>query len=214
MIKRTVVVVEDENFLRGLIASSLTQAGFTVHEAADARHARKLLQTIDPDVAVLDIDLGPGPTGLDIGEALLAQSTKTAVVYLTMLNDPRLVGANNKINPRAAYLNKRLIGDTQVLLEAIEAVVRETDLSPFRDDKRADLPLNNLSATQIQVLTLIAQGKTNQQIASIRDRSLSATEGTISRTFAAMGIDPTSDQNARILAVRAFLSSIGRTEIS
>ncbi len=209
MINRTVVVVEDESFLRSLIAGALEKAGFIVHTAMDAKTARKLISAVDPDVVVLDVDLGSGPTGLDIGEALLAQSSKTAVVYLTMLSDPRFVDPQGTINRRAAYLNKRLIGDDNVLVQAMEAVLRESDLSEYRDDKRIDQPLRNLSATQIEILKLIAEGKTNQQIADARDRSLSATEGTISRTFIAMGIDPAEDLNARVLAVRKYLSSAG-----
>lgn len=212
MITRTVVVVEDESFLRSLIAGSLEKSGFIVHTAADAKSARKKISAVDPDVVVLDVDLGPGPTGLDIGEALLAQSTKTAVVYLTMLSDPRFVDPQGTINSRAAYLNKRLIGDDSVLVDAIEAVVRESDLSNYRDDLRTDQPLKNLSSTQVEILKYIAEGKTNQQIAAARGRSLSATEGTISRTFIAMGIDPAEDLNARVLAVKKYLNTVGITQ--
>lgn len=210
MYKRHIVLVEDEAFLRSLLSDYLEKAGFIVTSAGSAADARRAINAVDPDAVVLDIDLGPGPSGLDIGEALLAQSDDIAVVYLTALTDVRLLGeVGRKIHPRAAYLNKSLIEDGRVLVEALETVLHEKDVSGFRHDKDGNRPLAHLSLTQIQVLKLIAEGKTNQQIAEIRNRSLSATEGTISRAIAALGLDPDVEINARVVAVTTFLSQSG-----
>lgn len=210
MYKRHVVLVEDEAFLRSLLADYLEQAGFLVTTAATAADARRAIKSVDPDAVVLDIDLGPGPNGLDIGEALLAHSTDISVVYLTALADVRFLDqVGRKIHPRAAYLNKTRIEDGSVLIEALESVLQEKDISAYRHDKDGDRPLANLSLTQIQILKMIAEGKTNQQIADLRQRSLSATEGTIARAFTALGIDPSSDVNARVLAARTFLTQSG-----
>ena len=210
MSKRFVVVVEDEPFLRSLISDALTSAGFDVASVGNALEARKLLSKRDPDAAILDIDLGPGPTGLDIGEYLLAKSPGTAVVYLTMLSDPRVINpSSGKIDARAAYLNKRKLEDTQELIDALEAVLHDEDITAFRHDLSPDSPLHSLSAGQLQVLRLVAGGLTNQQIAETRARSLSATEALISRSFAALGIDANRDANARILAVREFFRQAG-----
>ncbi len=70
MSKRFVVVVEDEPFLRSLISDALTNAGFEVEAFGNAADAMRRLSKRDPDAAILDIDLGSGPTGLDIGEFL------------------------------------------------------------------------------------------------------------------------------------------------
>jgi DNA-binding NarL/FixJ family response regulator len=210
MYKRHVVLVEDEAFLRSLLADYLEQAGFLVTTAATAADARRAIKSVDPDAVVLDIDLGPGPNGLDIGEALLAHSTDISVVYLTALADVRFLDQiGRKIHPRAAYLNKTRIEDGSVLVEALESVLQEKDISAYRHDKDGDRPLANLSLTQIQILKMIAEGKTNQQIADLRQRSLSATEGTIARAFTALGIDPASEVNARVLAARTFLTQSG-----
>ena len=210
MSKRFVVVVEDEPFLRSLISDALTSAGFEVVSVGSAAEARKLFNKRDPDAAILDIDLGAGPTGLDMGEALLAQSPGTAVVYLTMLSDPRVINpASGLVNPRAAYLNKRKLSNTQELLDALEAVLHDQDISEYRHDLDPTSPIAKLSAGQLQVLQLVAKGMTNQQIADIRLRSLSATEALISRTFTTLGIDLGRDSNARILAVREYIRQAG-----
>ena len=210
MFQRQVLLVEDELFLLSLLTGYLEQAGFQVTGVASAAEARRVLKTTDVDAVVLDIDLGPGPTGLDIGEALLAQSEEIAVVYLTALSDVRIVGdSERKIHPRAAFLNKTMITSNEVLVEALNAVLTGTIPSEFRHDQKADRPLANLSMTQIQILKLISEGKTNQQIADIRKRSLSATEATIGRAIAALGLDQAADSNARVLAATAFLSKSG-----
>ncbi len=210
MYKRHVVLVEDEAFLRSLLAEYLEQANFLVTTAATAADARRAIKSVDPDAVVLDIDLGPGPNGLDIGEALLAHSADIAVVYLTALSDVRFLDqVGRKIHPRAAYLNKTRISDGSVLVEALESVLQEKDISAYRHDKDGERPLANLSLTQIQILKMVAEGKTNQQIADLRQRSLSATEGTIARAFTALGIDPASEVNARVIAARTFLTQSG-----
>jgi DNA-binding NarL/FixJ family response regulator len=207
--QRSIVVVEDDPFLRGLLADSLEKANFQVSTAATAADARRVINAVDPDAVVLDIDLGPGPTGLDIGEALLAKSDEIAIVYLTTLADPRFSDRKTAaVHPRAAYLNKHMLEDSQVLVDALEAVLHEADISAFRHDRRADRPLAHLSATQIQVLQLVAQGKTNVQIAQLRGRSLPATESVISRTLVALGIDVNEDINARVAAAREYITQV------
>ena len=210
MSKRFVVVVEDEPFLRSLISNALETEGFEVASAGSAADARKIFKKRDPDAAILDIDLGPGPTGLDIGEALLTQFPGTAVVYLTMLSDPRVVNpTDGLVNPNAAYLNKRRLTNTEELIQALEAVLHDQDISEYRHDLDPTSPIGKLSSGQLQVLQLVAKGMTNQQIAEIRKRSLSATEALISRTFASLGIDLDRDANARILAVREYFRQAG-----
>ena len=66
MYQRNIVVVEDDDLLRSLLADSLERAGFRVTTAANAADARRAIHTADPDAVVLDIDLGQGPNGFDI----------------------------------------------------------------------------------------------------------------------------------------------------
>lgn len=210
MYKRHILLVEDESFLLSLLTSYLEQAGFQVTAVSSAVEARKALKHSDPDGVVLDIDLGPGPTGLDIGEALLAKSPEIAVVYLTALSDLRVAGAEgSKIHPRAAFLNKTMIHSSHVLIDALDSVLQGKNSSDYRHDKNSQRPLANLSMTQIQILKLIAEGKTNQQIADIRQRSLSATEATIGRAITALGLENSADSNARVLAATTFLTKSG-----
>lgn len=207
---RSVVVVEDDEFIRSLLAGYLESAGFLVTTAATAKEANRLIRAVDPDAVVLDIDLGPGPSGLDIAATLNKTSNEVGIVFLTNFSDPRFAGEEmTKVHPKAAYLNKHMLTDSSTLLEALNAVLLELDIESYRFDKRDDRPLAHLSSSQIQALRLLAEGKTNQQIAEARQRSIQATESLITRTLSALGLDPTADINTRVTAAKEFMSQIG-----
>lgn len=206
MFRRSVVVVEDEDFLRGLLATTLETAGFAVSTASNALDAKQLIKTLDPDALVLDINLGPGPNGFDIAEASRITTPEIAIVFLTDLPDPRFAGRDAKSLPKGvAYLNKNLLEDNQTLVDALNAALTDTNISKFRHHELAERPFANLSRTQIQILQLLADGKTNQQIADLRERSLAATESAIARTLVALGVDTSAEGNARVEAVSKFL---------
>ena len=207
--QRSVVVVEDDAFMRSLIAEYLEKAGFLVSTASSASDARRQINAVDPDAVVLDIELGNGPTGLDIAATLNTEANEVGIVFLTDFSDPRFAGEDlNRVHPKAAYLNKHMIEDSSTLVAALNAVLVERDVVAYRHDKRTDRPLARLSASQIQALRLLAEGKTNQQIADARQRSIEATESLISRTLTSLGLDSTADMNTRVTAAREFMSQI------
>jgi DNA-binding NarL/FixJ family response regulator len=210
LFQRSVVIVEDDAFMRSLLAEYLEKAGFLVSTASSAADARRQINAVDPDAVVLDIDLGPGPSGIDVAATLNTEANEVGIVFLTNFSDPRFAGEDlARIHPKAAYLNKHMIEDSSTLVAALNAVLLELDIEAYRDDKRTDRPMARLSASQIQALRLLAAGKTNQQIAEARQRSVEATESLITRTLAALGLDSQSDMNARVSAARDFLTQIG-----
>jgi DNA-binding NarL/FixJ family response regulator len=204
--ERYVLLVEDDDLVRSLLASYLEGAGFKVTAATNAPDAKRAIAAVDPDAVILDIDLGRGPSGLDIADLLAAKRRDIAIVFLTNLSDPRFANREMEAtHPNAAYLNKTMLKDPAILLDALEAVLNERDISPYRHDKSRERPFANLSKTQVQVLMLISEGKTNAQIADIRGRSLAATESSVTRTFKALGLDTEADTNVRVAAARSFL---------
>jgi DNA-binding NarL/FixJ family response regulator len=210
LFQRSVVIVEDDAFMRSLLAEYLEKAGFLVSTASSAADARRQINAVDPDAVVLDIDLGPGPSGIDVAATLNTEANEVGIVFLTNFSDPRFAGEDlARVHPKAAYLNKHMIEDSSTLVAALNAVLLELDIEAYRDDKRTDRPMARLSASQIQALRLLAAGKTNQQIAEARQRSVEATESLITRTLAALGLDSQSDMNARVSAARDFLTQIG-----
>ena len=63
-------MVEDEPLIASLIADSLTKEGFEAATARNAVEARDQVRNTDPDAAVIDINLGAGPSGTQFGQWL------------------------------------------------------------------------------------------------------------------------------------------------
>ncbi len=208
---KRVIVVENDVLLCDLIARMLEQHRFSVLTAHNAVDAQRLIATTDPDALVLDIDLGLGPNGFDLANMVRAENPERGIVFLTNLPDPRFVaGGADAMNPRSAYLRKsQLIASTD-LVDALDAVLRDQIGSDFRHDLLGSRPLAKLSSTQIHVLTLVARGKSNSQIAEARGTSVRAVEAVISRIFSLLGIDPSTEGNPRVEAARAYFEATGQ----
>ena len=206
---RKVLVVEDDALVRALIKTNLESSGFVIATADSAASARKVANDFDPDVALLDIELGDGPTGIDLALILRKTQPEIALVFLTHIPEPRLVGIDNrKIPKNAAYLAKDRITDPKMLSEAIDAALRGRISREFRDDKR-DYPLANLSRSQLSVLQMVALGMSNTEIAQERDTTVRAVENLVKRSFIAAGIDPGAGGNPRVIAAREFIKFAG-----
>jgi len=213
MYERSVLVVEDEPFVRGLVADKLKGNGFKVEVASTAAEARKIAANTDIDIVVMDIDLGPGPSGFDMGIALHKMHPELALVFLTHVPEPRIFGIDVKSVPKnAAYLLKERLADPNVLNDAIEAALRDRVGPEFRDDLKPSHPLVNVSKTQLDVLRMIAKCMSNQQIAEERGTTLRAVENLVNRAIAAAGIDAKSKTSARVIAVREFIRVAGLPE--
>lgn len=206
---RKVLVVEDDALLRSLIVSKLEADGFVVEATDSAATARKIADDFDPDVALLDIELGNGPTGIDLALILRKSQPEIALVFLTHIPEPRVVGIDNrKIPKNAAYLAKDRITDPTMLSDAIDAALRGKAGRDFRDDKR-DYPLAELSRSQLAVLQMVALGMSNTQIAKERDTTVRAVENLVKRAFEAAGIDTEAGGNPRVNAAREYIRIAG-----
>lgn len=207
--ERKVLVVEDEPLLRSLIAANLESDGFEVKAVGSAAEARTVVDDFDPDVALLDIELGSGPTGVDLALILRSRLPEIGLVFLTHIPEPRVVGIDNKKIPKnAAYLNKERIADHALVRSAIDAALRDKVRAEFRDDKK-EHPLIDVSRSQLAVLQMVALGMSNGEIASERQTSVRAVENLVKRAFIAAGIDPEAGGNPRVAAAREYIKVAG-----
>lgn len=199
---RRVLVVEDEALLRSLLQSMLSTHGFEVETAADAITASRKSKVFDPDVMVVDIDLGEGLNGLELVSALGRQDSTRGYVILSnysasVKNVPEV--------PYISYLNKQVVEKPELLIEQIEGVLRGrvTEISTIESPK--------LTASQIDVLRMLSEGFTNKQIAEKKNQSMRAVEQLLTRTYHAIGLERESGHSRRILAVQ-FYKQLQRTD--
>lgn len=195
---RHVLVVENEPLMRDLLARAVESAGFVVTTAANAADAKRAMKSIDPDCIVVDIELGPGPNGFELVESMNPTTPAVGIVYLTNLPDPRFGSKDSSIvKSNQAYLRKGAIQNGQELLDAIEAVLKDSITKEYRHDLASNRPFSALSRRQVETLQLLSEGKTNAQIAELRGTTVRAVEGMLTRIFELMNIDP-KDGNPRV----------------
>jgi two-component system OmpR family response regulator len=83
----TVLVVDDEEYIRDLVTSSLRLAGFTARSVPDGSQALAAIPTTRPDLVILDIRL-PGMDGLDVCRTLRAEGNDIPIIFLTARDTP------------------------------------------------------------------------------------------------------------------------------
>lgn len=180
-----IIIVDDHEVVRlGLRALLERQPGFTVvDEAGNAKEAVQKALQHRPEVVVLDIRL-PGGSGIDACREIVTAAPEVKVIMLTsfaeddMLFEAIAAGA-------AGYVLKQIGGDD--LVRAIEAVGRGDSLldptltqrvfARVREAQRKDeqSAFSQLTEQEMRVLGLVAEGKTNREIA----QQLFLGEGTV-----------------------------------
>lgn len=208
---RRVVIVDDDNLLRSLLRTQLEHWGFEAYEADSSPTAVSLCKQVDPDAVILDVDLGAGPNGYQLAEALGRHMPHLAIVFLTRFPDARL--SISRMSPSlrgAAFVNKNAVLSSDDLLRALNAALADSGSTVSTDTKSGPSLISTLTRTQLDVLRLMHDGFTNAQIAEIRGTSISAVDNIVSRIFKALEIDvPGSNQRAR--AVRLYAENLGYT---
>ena len=124
MNRAKVLVVEDDNFTRStLVAAIRTQGIEVVGSASNARDALAIQARYAPDIAMLDFDLGPGPTGIDVAHALRSRQPNIGILILSTFRDPRLLSTKLPPLPSGSlYLCKQDIDDVRKIVDQLQMV--------------------------------------------------------------------------------------------
>lgn len=204
---RSLLLVEDETMVATLLGEVLEQAGFNVRVAHSAIEATVFAKKLDPDIAVIDINLGFGASGVELAYILNETYPGIALLLLTKHPDLRTAGFSADDLPLGCgFLRKDLVNDSDALLAAIEEVVRS---QAKIGESTETSPLAQLTTTQLGVLRLVAQGYTNAAIADARKTSVRAVEQVLNAIYSALEIDVKGEINPRVEAVRMFITAAG-----
>lgn len=198
-----VLLVEDDGFTRSTLAAALERHGIAIaHALGSAREALALASL--PDVALLDLDLGPGPTGIDLAVALRERSDAIGIVLLTSYDDPRLLASDLPAAPRGTrFLRKREVGDVTTVVGTVASASRNP-LAVSATDRI------ELSDVQIDVLRGVAEGLSTAQIARQRGVSDKAVEKTITQLCARFGLDRLATHNQRVRLAAEYHALTGQ----
>ena len=205
------ILVEDDPFTRATLGDALALHGFDVRaRVGTAFDAIEAQQIHNPQVALLDLDLGVGASGIDVAIALRERDPRIGIVFLTTYKDPRLVNSNIPHLPDGAiYLNKLDINSTAKIANQIAlAIVKPVEKRSLRWVRCG--PLSSMSAMQIEILKDIAAGLSTAEIARARGVTEQAIDKTIKRISKNLGIPKSSDSNMRVQIVRAYFENRGQ----
>ena len=212
--KRRILIVEDEPLMSALLQQSLTSADFEVEAAIDAAQARKKIEAFDPDILLLDISLGDGPSGLHLAHAIDKTRPDIAILILTKHPDAKSATSEGlDIPARVGFLRKHLVNDVNYLLNAIEKVLSDRS-SEVRQDFQSESPINNLSEQAVMILSLIAQGFSNNEIATRTKLSVKSVERWIEIIYKELEITKSGEINQRVEAARRYYMIAGIPERS
>lgn len=166
------LVAEDQSMLRDAMCQLLLMEDDVddVFQASNGTEAIAMLQKEKVDVAILDIEM-PEKTGLDVLEWVRA-NLDTKVIIVTTFKRPGYFERAVKSAVDAYVLKERSIAE---LMTTIHKVLKgQKEYSPELMESVLEHP-NPLTAQEIKLLTLVAQGLPNKKIAQV----LFLSEGTV-----------------------------------
>jgi DNA-binding NarL/FixJ family response regulator len=198
-----VMLVEDEEFTRNMVGEMLTTSGVTVTSVASVAQALATIDAFDPHVVLTDLDLGHGPDGADLLLKVFKDRPWTGMVIMTAHASPELaISDSSRIPDPTVYIVKSEIKSIANLLLAIEESIEKT--GKFQTNFVAPGEKITVTASQAEILRMIADGLSNASIAKERDITLRAAEALIQRTFQALGVNGDPSVNPRVVAVRMW----------
>lgn len=210
-----IVVAEDSVLLRGGVVRLLEDAGLeVVGQAGDAEELVRKVSGHKPDLVIVDIRMPPRCTddGLRAALEIRRRWPGTAVLVLSEYVDEgyavRLVadGAEG-----TGYLLKSRVTDLAGFIEAVRrvgmggSVLDPEVVATMVGRRRGDDPLAQLSERELEVLALMAEGRSNQAIAEELVLAGRTVEKHVKSIFSKLELSPAPQDHRRVLAVLAFL---------
>jgi DNA-binding NarL/FixJ family response regulator len=212
-----VVIAEDSVLLREGVARLLEDEGHeVVGRAGDAAELITEVEKHTPDVAVVDVRMPPTHTDEGLKAALLMRQRWPSMGVLVLSQYVEERYATELLTHDAGgigYLLKDRVARVEEFMDALERVSQGgTALDPvvirqlFARSRRTD-PLSTLTERESRVLSLMAEGHTNESIARQVYVSSSAVEKHVNSIFRKLGLDMAEGSHRRILAVVHYLKS-------
>jgi DNA-binding NarL/FixJ family response regulator len=211
-----VALAEDDVLLREGLASLLERSGFSVvGQAGDSQQLLALVRETLPDLVVADIRMPPSymTEGLQAAMVIRAERPDTAILLLSAYADVEhameLLASGRSIG----YLLKSRVTNVEDFLDTVQriaaggSVVDPALVQELVTARRRDDPLAVLSARELEVLALMAEGRSNGGIA----KRLWVTEGTVEKhvrsILTKLNLPEAGDDHRRVLAVVTFLEA-------
>jgi DNA-binding NarL/FixJ family response regulator len=211
-----VVIAEDDTLLREGLASLLERSGFeVVGQAGDAVDLLRLVREKSPELVVVDIRMPPTNTteGLEAAHQIRLECPDTGILVLSAHVEVEHAMELLESGHKVGYLLKGRVEDLADFIESLRRISRGGSVidpelvKELVSERRRHDPLAVLSTREREVLSLMAEGRSNSGIG----RQLWVTEGTIekhvSNILTKLNLPETDNDHRRVRAVIAFLQA-------
>jgi DNA-binding NarL/FixJ family response regulator len=211
-----VVLAEDDVLLREGLASLFERSGLTVAgQASDSPQLLALVRETGPDLVVADIRMPPTNTteGLEAAKVIRAEWPGIAILLLSAYADVEHAMELLASGRAIGYLLKSRITNVDDFLDTLHrvaeggSVVDPALVQELVTARRRDDPLAVLSEREVEVLSLMAEGRSNSGIA----KRLWVTEGTVEKhvrsILTKLNLPEAEDDHRRVMAVVTFLEA-------
>jgi len=213
-----VVVADDAVILREGLARLLEEAGFEVIGlAGDADALYALVEQEQPDVAIVDIRMPPTNTdeGLRAAKLIRTRWPRVGILILSQYVQARYaVELLAEGTERVGYLLKDRVSDLGELSASVRrigeggSVLDPAVVAQLVGQRRKEnTPLEDLTARELEVLALMAEGRSNRAIAERLFITEHTVEKHVKNIFATLHLPQSHDDHRRVLAVVAFLNA-------
>jgi DNA-binding NarL/FixJ family response regulator len=210
-----IVLADDAALLREALGQALRAAGLdVVGQAADVRGLLALVERERPDVVIVDVRMPPSHTteGLEAAREIRAHHPGTAILVLSQYVETRYAVDLLREDPSGlGYLLKDRVAHVEDLTEAVRrvagggSVIDPEVVSTLLGRPRRHSPLDELTPREREILALMAEGRSNQAIATRLVLELRTVEGHVRAILSKLGLEPAVDDHRRVLAVLAYL---------
>jgi DNA-binding NarL/FixJ family response regulator len=217
MSRTRVVIADDDVLLREGLATLLERSDFeVVGRTGDASGLLELVRRHLPDLVVVDIRMPPtySTEGLDAAKAIRQERPETAILVLSAHVEVEHAMHLLASGGRIGYLLKSRVADVDEFMYTLRriagggSVVDPALVQDLVGARRRHDPLAALSEREREVLSLVAEGRSNAGVA----RRLWVTEGTVEKhvrsILTKLGLSEADDDHRRVLAVLTYLDSI------
>ena len=212
-----VVVADDSLLMREGIARVLEAAGHeVVGFAADASELMDAIREHHPDIAIIDIRMPPTNTDEGLRAAAAVRRDHGSAIGILILSqylEPVFAQQLlTEVSGGSGYLLKERVADRQLLGDAVrrvglgEVVVDPEIVSRLLRKRERD-PLSELTPREMEVLALVAEGRSNQAISERLSVAGKTVETHVNAIFSKLDLEPEAKDNRRVLAVLSYLRS-------
>ena len=213
-----ILIAEDQYLMREGTRRLLAEVPGVdvVGEASDYDSVLAEARRLRPDVVLMDIKMPPTHSmeGIEAAHVIKDELPDTGVVVLSQHDDEGYVWALLERGVAGyGYLHKVRVGDVDQLVRALREVaaggsvldprILETLLD--RRSKKPGSALSELTPGELDVLRLMAEGRSNSAIASQLSIAVGTVEKRIAAVFSKLGVHAESDVNRRVAAVLIYL---------